>query len=99
MIDVIKLEGKLIFKIGPHTFPVTQDEAVQIRDMIANYGTDGHNYKYRPFSSLRMETAGAFDHPWESRPRVIFYYKSKKWHLTLMELSELGKKFTSQIGE
>jgi len=99
MINVIKLEGTLILKIGPHTFPVTQDEAVQIHDMIVNYGIDGHNYKYKPFGSLRIETAGPFDHPWESRPRVIFYYKSKKWHLTLMELSELGKKFASQISK
>lgn len=99
MIDVYKTDGALTFQIGPHEFPVTLEEAAQLREMIINDGIEGLQEEDWTFGPWRMECAGAYEHPWETRQRVILHYGKKKWHLTLFEAETLADKFGNLLGE
>ncbi len=99
MISVYKKDEALTFQIGPHTFPASLAEAVQLRDMIKNDGLNALLESSWSFGSWKIEPAGAYDHAWEKRQRVILHYGHQKWHLTHFEMEFIADEFSHQLHE
>ncbi len=98
MININNDNGKLTFRIGKNTLPLTWEEAAKLREKIAVVGIDSDEETWS-FGPWRLEWAGDYDHPWESRQRIIIYHGNKKWHLTMEELFSLSDNINHHLKE
>lgn len=79
MISVMKFSRGIELSIGGHVISMSQHEALQLAELI-------QSEEHGTFGPWRREQAGAYDHPWESRCRIILHHGNRKWHFTLSEL-------------
>jgi hypothetical protein len=99
MITVDKKEGEIRFKIGPHTIPVSAQEAAQLGGFLRTEDIEQAADFKRDITIGPWRIEGAKDDvenaesKSENRRRLLLQHRGRKWHLLRPEAVTLGALF------